>query len=116
MTSHYPIDKLRKLKGLENAMYIDPLADSNGNSIRYLYKFKLFNSAINLVKNKMLNIIGDFSKYKLAISYNNYLDIIYKKNIQGGRHQYNREKKKLVNLMLIEIFYIIFQVIKFVRG
>ena len=36
MTSHYPIDKLRKLKGLENAMYIDPLAGSNGNSIRYL--------------------------------------------------------------------------------
>ncbi len=36
MTSHYPIDKLRKIKGLENAMYIDPLAASNGNSIRYL--------------------------------------------------------------------------------
>lgn len=36
MTSHYPIDKLRKIKGLENVMYIDPLAASNGNSIRYL--------------------------------------------------------------------------------
>lgn len=36
MTSYYPIDKLRKLKGLENAMYIDPLSGSNGNSIRYL--------------------------------------------------------------------------------
>lgn len=36
MTSHYPIDKLRKIKGLENVVYIDPLAGSNGNSIRYL--------------------------------------------------------------------------------
>lgn len=36
MTSHYPLDKLRNIKGLENAMYIDPLGASNGNSIRYL--------------------------------------------------------------------------------
>lgn len=36
MTSHYPIDKLRKIKGLENAVYIDPIAGGNGNSIRYL--------------------------------------------------------------------------------
>lgn len=36
MTSYFPIDKLRKIKGLENARYIDPLAGTNGNSIRYL--------------------------------------------------------------------------------
>lgn len=36
MTSHYPIDKLRKIKGLEDVSYLDPLAGSNGNSIRYL--------------------------------------------------------------------------------
>ena len=36
MTSHYPIDKLRKIKGLENVVYIDPIAGGNGNSIRYL--------------------------------------------------------------------------------
>ena len=36
MTSYYPIDKLRKVKGLEQARYIDPLAGSIGNSIRYL--------------------------------------------------------------------------------
>jgi len=36
MTSHYPIEKLRKIKGLENVVYVDPLAGSNGNSIRYL--------------------------------------------------------------------------------
>lgn len=36
MTSYYPIDKLRKIKGLENVKYIDPLSGSNGNSIRYL--------------------------------------------------------------------------------
>lgn len=36
MTSHYPIEKLRKIKGLEDVSYLDPLAGSNGNSIRYL--------------------------------------------------------------------------------
>jgi len=36
MTSYYPIDKLRKVKGLEQVRYIDPLAGSIGNSIRYL--------------------------------------------------------------------------------
>lgn len=36
MTSHYPIDKLRKIKGLEDVAYLDPLAGGNGNSIRYL--------------------------------------------------------------------------------
>lgn len=36
MTSHYPIEKLRKIKGLEDVVYIDPLAGSAGNSIRYL--------------------------------------------------------------------------------
>ena len=36
MTSYYPVDKLRKIKGLENAVYIDPIAGGNGNSIRYL--------------------------------------------------------------------------------
>lgn len=36
MTSHYPIDKLRKIKGLEDVVYLDPLAGGNGNSIRYL--------------------------------------------------------------------------------
>lgn len=36
MTSYYPLDKLRKIKGLENSVYIDPIAGGNGNSIRYL--------------------------------------------------------------------------------
>ena len=36
MTSYYPLDKLRKIEGLENAVYIDPIAGGNGNSIRYL--------------------------------------------------------------------------------
>ncbi|MBU3180432.1 FAD-dependent oxidoreductase [Clostridium psychrophilum] len=36
MTSYYPLDKLRKIKGLENAKYIDPIAGGKGNSIRYL--------------------------------------------------------------------------------
>lgn len=36
MTSYYPLDKLRKIPGLENAKYLDPYAGGKGNSIRYL--------------------------------------------------------------------------------
>ncbi len=36
MAPFYPLDKLRKLKGLENARYEDPYAGGRGNSIRYL--------------------------------------------------------------------------------
>ena len=36
MTSYYPLDKLRKIPGLEQAEYIDPYSAGRGNSIRYL--------------------------------------------------------------------------------
>lgn len=36
MTTYYPLHKLRKIKGLEKAKYVDPYAGSKGNSIRYL--------------------------------------------------------------------------------
>ncbi|WMJ81889.1 FAD-dependent oxidoreductase [Clostridium sp. MB40-C1] len=36
MTTYYPLDKLRKIKGFESAKYIDPYAGGKGNSIRYL--------------------------------------------------------------------------------
>lgn len=36
MTSYYPLEKLRKIKGLENARYEDPYSGGIGNSIRYL--------------------------------------------------------------------------------
>ena len=36
MTSYYPLDKLRKIGGLEKAEYIDPYSGGRGNSIRYL--------------------------------------------------------------------------------
>lgn len=36
MTTYYPLDKLRKIKGLENVKYVDPYAGGKGNSIRYL--------------------------------------------------------------------------------
>ena len=36
MTTYYPLEKLRKIKGLEHAKYIDPYAGSKGNSMRYL--------------------------------------------------------------------------------
>lgn len=36
MTSYYPLEKLRKIKGLEDAKFVDPYAGGKGNSIRYL--------------------------------------------------------------------------------
>ncbi|MFA5528467.1 MAG: FAD-dependent oxidoreductase [Peptostreptococcales bacterium] len=36
MSSFVPLDKLRKIKGLEKAKYIDPYSGGKGNSIRYL--------------------------------------------------------------------------------
>lgn len=36
MTTYYPLEKLRKIKGFESAKYIDPYAGGKGNSIRYL--------------------------------------------------------------------------------
>ena len=36
MTTYYPLEKLRKIPGLENARYVDPYAGGKGNSIRYL--------------------------------------------------------------------------------
>lgn len=36
MTSYYPLDKLRKIEGLENVKFVDPYAGGKGNSIRYL--------------------------------------------------------------------------------
>ncbi|MDP4091489.1 MAG: FAD-dependent oxidoreductase, partial [Bacillota bacterium] len=36
MTPFYPIDKLRKLPGLEDARFMDPYSGGRGNSVRYL--------------------------------------------------------------------------------
>lgn len=36
MTPFYPLEKLRKIPGFENARYADPYAGGKGNSIRYL--------------------------------------------------------------------------------
>lgn len=36
MTPFYPLEKLRKIKGLENARYEDPYSGGLGNSVRYL--------------------------------------------------------------------------------
>ena len=36
MTTYYPLEKLRKILGLEHAKYVDPYAGSKGNSMRYL--------------------------------------------------------------------------------
>lgn len=36
MTPYYPLDKLRKIKGLEKAKFLDPYAGGKTNSIRYL--------------------------------------------------------------------------------
>lgn len=36
MTPYYELSKLRKIKGFENARYLDPYSGGNGNSIRFL--------------------------------------------------------------------------------
>ena len=36
MTPFYPLEKLRKIPGLENARYEDPYSGGKGNSVRYL--------------------------------------------------------------------------------
>lgn len=36
MTSYYPLEKLRKIHGLENVKFIDPYSGGIGNSVRYL--------------------------------------------------------------------------------
>ncbi|MCB2293288.1 FAD-dependent oxidoreductase [Clostridium algoriphilum] len=36
MTPFYPLEKLRKIEGFENAKYVDPYAGGIGNSVRYL--------------------------------------------------------------------------------
>jgi folate-dependent tRNA-U54 methylase TrmFO/GidA len=36
MTTYYPLEKLRKIKGLERARFEDPYSGGKGNSIRYL--------------------------------------------------------------------------------
>ncbi|QQY80841.1 FAD-dependent oxidoreductase [Keratinibaculum paraultunense] len=36
MTPFYPLEKLRKIRGLENARYEDPYSGGIGNSVRYL--------------------------------------------------------------------------------
>ncbi|GAA0735345.1 hypothetical protein GCM10008906_08940 [Clostridium oceanicum] len=36
MTCYYPLEKLRKIKGLEKVKYVDPYAGGKGNSVRYL--------------------------------------------------------------------------------
>lgn len=52
MTSYYPLEKLRKIKGLENARYNDPYSGGRGNSVRYLSMAPRANNLkVNGVKN-----------------------------------------------------------------
>lgn len=43
MTSYYPLEKLRKIHGLESAKFIDPYSGGKGNSIRYLSVAPVYN-------------------------------------------------------------------------
>ena len=36
MITYYPLEKIRKIPGLEYDKYVDPYAGSKGSSIRYL--------------------------------------------------------------------------------
>lgn len=60
------------------------------------YRCKLFVSALNLSKNEIYNLIGDYSKDKRAISYYNYHDIITKKRIEGVKVLESKEKTELL--------------------
>ena len=44
MTSYYPLEDLRKIKGLEKVKYIDPYSGGIGNSIRYLSMAPRYNT------------------------------------------------------------------------
>ena len=59
-------------------------------------KYKLFTSALRLVENEVVNLIGDLSQNKRSISYNNYLDIIKKGKFIGVTYQRNPDRDKLV--------------------
>lgn len=43
MTSYYPLEKLRKIHGLESVKFIDPYSGGKGNSIRYLSVAPVYN-------------------------------------------------------------------------
>ncbi|CAM3061182.1 hypothetical protein PASE110613_15010 [Paenibacillus sediminis] len=76
--------------------FIREQADDNFEFDLDFYRYKLFNSAVNLIKNEIINVIGDYSVDKLAVSYNNYLDIVKKNNIEGVRHKSSKEKRELI--------------------
>jgi hypothetical protein len=59
-------------------------------------KHKLFTSALALVENEIINLIGDFSKDKQAISYNNYLSIIKNNTIEKVEFQQNNKRDKII--------------------
>lgn len=72
--------------------------DTDFNFELDFHTFKLFNSAISLVKNEIINVIGDFSKDKIAISYNNYLDIIKKNHIPNVVYKNNKNRTQLIDI------------------
>ena len=59
-------------------------------------KYKLFTSAMSLVEYEITNLIGDFSKDKKAISYNNYLSIINGKKIENVNFKQNPKRDKMI--------------------
>ncbi|ABR48534.1 hypothetical protein Amet_2380 [Alkaliphilus metalliredigens QYMF] len=59
-------------------------------------KFKLFTSAMKLIENEIINIIGDYSKDKRSISYNNYLSIIKNDKIGQVKFHHNLERDELI--------------------
>lgn len=66
MTSYYPIDKLRKIKGLENAKYVDPYAGSSRNSIRY---FSMAPRGNDMRVDSMMNLFCGGEKSGLFIGH-----------------------------------------------
>lgn len=54
MTPYYELSKLRKIKGFENARYVDPYAGGNGNSMRF---FTMAPHANNLQVKGICNLL-----------------------------------------------------------
>jgi hypothetical protein len=61
------------------------------------YKFKLFNSSIEYEIAMSINLIGDFSSDKKAISYNNYIHIVKKNTIDGVKICTSKSRDKVLD-------------------
>lgn len=59
--------------------------------------YKVITSALNLVENDLLNLIGDYDSNKYAVSYINFLNVVNsEKKIEGVKLKFSGKKKSLI--------------------